>query len=83
MGSQVGTKHLQLHLHSRCDQGDPLTPNPRHELAWRKSSYSSGGGNCVKVASYGPDAVALRDSKDPDRPRCASPARHSPPSCAC
>ncbi|WP_405845430.1 DUF397 domain-containing protein [Streptomyces platensis] len=41
------------------------TPNPRPQPAWRKSSYSSGAGNCVEVASLGPDAVAVRDSKNP------------------
>ncbi len=35
---------------------------------WRKSSYSSGGGqDCVEVANV-PGAVAIRDSKDPDGP---------------
>jgi Domain of unknown function (DUF397) len=35
---------------------------------WRKSSYSSGGGNqCVEVATL-PGAVAVRDSKDPHGP---------------
>ncbi len=34
--------------------------------AWRKSSYSSGGGNaCIEVASQR-NAIAVRDSKDPD-----------------
>ena len=37
---------------------------------WRKSSYSGGnGGNCVEVAATLPDAVAVRDSKDPDGPK--------------
>jgi hypothetical protein len=38
---------------------------------WRKSSYSgANGGNCVEVAStYG--AVAVRDSKAPERPALA------------
>lgn len=36
---------------------------------WRKSSYSgNGGGNCVEVAPNLPDAVAVRDSKNPDGP---------------
>jgi hypothetical protein len=36
--------------------------------SWRKSSYSTGGGNnCVEVAAV-PGAVAVRDSKDPDGP---------------
>lgn len=35
---------------------------------WRKSSYSSNGGNCVEVARNVPGVVAVRDSKDPDGP---------------
>jgi Domain of unknown function (DUF397) len=35
---------------------------------WRKSSYSSGGGQgCVEVAVVS-GSVAIRDSKDPDGP---------------
>ncbi|HLI42593.1 MAG TPA: DUF397 domain-containing protein [Streptosporangiaceae bacterium] len=38
-------------------------------MRWRKSSYSSpNGGNCVEVAAAG-QAVAVRDSRDPDGPR--------------
>ena len=37
---------------------------------WRKSSYSGGnGGDCVEVAATLPDAIAVRDSKDPDGPK--------------
>ena len=32
--------------------------------AWRKSTHSNNGGDCVEVAGTGP-AVAVRDSKDP------------------
>lgn len=42
-----------------------MSTNPRPEPAWRKSSYSSGGGNCVEVASVGSGTVAVRDSKNP------------------
>jgi hypothetical protein len=39
--------------------------------AWRRSSYSgSGGGQCAEVGAV-PDAVLVRDSKDPDGPRLA------------
>lgn len=33
--------------------------------AWRKSSYSGGGNNCVEVAHL-PGAAAVRDSKNPE-----------------
>lgn len=35
------------------------------QLAWRKSSYSGGQGDCVEVADNVPGSVAVRDSKDP------------------
>lgn len=35
-------------------------------LTWRKSSYTARE-NCVEVA-FAPEAVAVRDSKDPDGP---------------
>ena len=39
--------------------------------AWRTSSYSgSGGGQCTEVAAV-PEAVLVRDSKDPAGPRLA------------
>jgi Domain of unknown function (DUF397) len=37
---------------------------------WRKASYSDNGGNCTEVAAV-PDAVLVRDTKDPDGPRLA------------
>lgn len=36
----------------------------RTQMPWKKSSRSSGTGQCVEVA-FAPDAVAIRDSKDP------------------
>ena len=48
----------------------------RHDRAvsrieWRKASYStSNGGACVEVAVIG-NAVAVRDSKNPDGPNLA------------
>jgi hypothetical protein len=37
---------------------------------WVKSSYSGGqGGDCVEVASFPADQVAVRDSKDQAGPR--------------
>jgi hypothetical protein len=37
------------------------------KINWRKSRYSSDQGNCVEAASL-TDAVAVRDSKNPDGP---------------
>jgi hypothetical protein len=41
-------------------------------IVWRTSSYSAGSGNCVEVAPT-PDAVLVRDSKDPDCSALAVP----------
>lgn len=39
---------------------------------WRKASYrDSHGGNCVELVRRRPQTAAIRDSKDPDRPRLA------------
>lgn len=35
---------------------------------WQTSSLSSGGTNCVQVAFLNEGIVALRDSKNPDKP---------------
>ncbi|MEU4212300.1 DUF397 domain-containing protein [Streptomyces sp. NPDC026206] len=41
----------------------------RTDLNFKKSSYSSGGDNCVEVAVQAdPGAVAIRDSKEPEGP---------------
>ncbi|MGW0731099.1 DUF397 domain-containing protein [Streptomyces sp. NPDC002851] len=41
------------------------------EVAWAKSSYSTGDGpECVEVATT-PDAIHVRDSKNPDGPQLA------------
>ncbi|MGX1853632.1 DUF397 domain-containing protein [Streptomyces sp. NPDC055299] len=41
------------------------------ELAWFKSSYSSGGsGDCIEIATS-PTTIHVRDSKDADGPRLA------------
>ncbi|MBT2233438.1 DUF397 domain-containing protein [Nonomuraea sp. NEAU-A123] len=37
-------------------------------LAWRKSSYSGSGDNCVEVAVLPDGGQAVRDSKEPDGP---------------
>jgi hypothetical protein len=36
--------------------------------AWRKSSYSGNGGNCVEVGDGLAHAIPVRDSKDPNGP---------------
>ncbi|MDP9613637.1 DUF397 domain-containing protein [Streptomyces demainii] len=38
------------------------------DLTYRKSSYSNPFDECVEVAVNVPDAVAVRDSKNPDGP---------------
>jgi hypothetical protein len=35
--------------------------------AWRKSSYSNGGENCVEITDLPGGGVAIRDSKHPER----------------
>jgi hypothetical protein len=44
---------------------------------WRKSSFSGGGNDnaCIEVAVT-PEAVAVRDSKNPDGPRLDVPRTH-------
>ncbi|WP_431784947.1 DUF397 domain-containing protein [Streptomyces chumphonensis] len=37
-------------------------------IAWRKSSYSTNGGNCLEVGYGASGAVPVRDSKDPRGP---------------
>jgi hypothetical protein len=40
------------------------------EIGWRKSSYSGAEGECVEVG-WPDEAVAVRDSKNPDGPTLA------------
>ncbi|MFE9421973.1 DUF397 domain-containing protein [Kitasatospora sp. NPDC006697] len=40
---------------------------------WRKSSYSSGQGACVEIASHFTTTLPLRDSKDPHGPALLFP----------
>lgn len=42
---------------------------PNSAFSWTKSSYSGGNGACVEVAVPTVEAIAVRDSKDPDGPR--------------
>jgi hypothetical protein len=48
-----------------------MNPTEAHDLTWHKSSYSWRE-QCVEVAST-PDAVAVRDSKDPNGPALILP----------
>ncbi|MBV7669332.1 DUF397 domain-containing protein [Streptomyces halstedii] len=44
------------------------------QAAWRKSSYSDGGGtNCLEVADGFPGLVPVRDSKNPTGPALVFP----------
>ncbi|MFJ7275715.1 DUF397 domain-containing protein [Kitasatospora sp. NPDC098663] len=38
------------------------------DACWRKSSYSSGGGQCIEVAEGLANVTPVRDSKDPGGP---------------
>ncbi|HEX4724871.1 MAG TPA: DUF397 domain-containing protein [Pseudonocardiaceae bacterium] len=44
------------------------------EIGWRKSSYSSAEGECVEIG-WPDEAVAVRDSKNPDGPTITFPTR--------
>ena len=47
----------------------PSNPQTDYALTWHTSSYSNTqGGDCVEVADGIPDAVPVRDSKNPDGP---------------
>ncbi|MES9540759.1 DUF397 domain-containing protein [Actinomadura sp. NPDC000600] len=39
----------------------------RGRVAWRKSSWSNGSGNCVEIAGFR-YAIGIRDSKAPNGP---------------
>ncbi|MFF8617956.1 DUF397 domain-containing protein [Streptomyces sp. NPDC015350] len=54
-----------------------LSPQTREQLGraeWTKSSYSSGGTNCVEVAALDGDVIAVRDSKQSNGPSLIFPA---------
>ena len=48
----------------------PPTDQDLSRAAWRKSTYSNNGGNCIEIAAR-PGAVAVRDSADPAGPALA------------
>ncbi|MER8184804.1 Scr1 family TA system antitoxin-like transcriptional regulator [Kitasatospora sp. NPDC094015] len=69
---------LQVEALSRADSLDVIRA-ARKELcnvteavevtgSWLKSSYSSGGGQCIEISPGHPDVVPVRDSKDPHGP---------------
>lgn len=46
-----------------------MTNTPDLEAAaWRKSSYSGQGGDCIEIASLTTTRTAVRDSKNPTGP---------------
>lgn len=48
------------------------TEDGRRQDGWRKSSYSTNGGNCVEIAVLSREAdrlFVMRDSKNPAGPR--------------
>ncbi|MFD7450866.1 DUF397 domain-containing protein [Kitasatospora sp. NPDC059827] len=47
--------------------------HPDSPITWRKSSYSSDGGQCVEVADGVRGVVPVRDSKDPHGPALVFP----------
>ncbi|KPH98641.1 protein of unknown function DUF397 [Actinobacteria bacterium OK074] len=49
------------------------TGNNCLEAAWIKSSYSDPGQNCVEVCRPAPEAIAIRDSKNPTGPALLLP----------
>lgn len=52
-----------------------MTAPDTTSLVWRKSSFSSNGGDCVEVAAEG-ESAAVRDSKATDGPALAFPTTH-------
>jgi|HubBroStandDraft_6_1064221.scaffolds.fasta_scaffold736652_2 hypothetical protein len=44
----------------------PPTDQDLSRAAWRKSTYSNNGGNCIEVTRAITDMVAVRDSADPE-----------------
>lgn len=52
-----------------------INDTPLSSAAWRKSSYSGGGQQCVELADLGA-VTAVRDSKDPDGPVLQFPRAH-------
>ncbi|SOD85683.1 DUF397 domain-containing protein [Streptomyces sp. Ag109_G2-15] len=44
---------------------------PDYDLSWRKSTYSTGGDNCLEVADGHPTLIPVRDSKTPLGPKLA------------
>jgi hypothetical protein len=58
-------------MNSRTSHLTVPAPDDSVRRAWRKSSYSGGGNNCVEVATGAATTaaavtVAVRDSKDPE-----------------
>lgn len=45
-----------------------MTSASESYVRWRKSSYSTNGGNCIEIAEGITHMVPVRDSKDPHGP---------------
>jgi uncharacterized protein DUF397 len=52
---------------SNTSRKDELYAIDLSGAAWRKSSYSNGGENCVEITDLPACGVAIRDSKHPER----------------
>lgn len=50
-----------------------ITSELAPDQAWFKSSYSDPGQNCIEAAHLTPTGIAVRDSKNPMRPRTDPP----------
>jgi len=42
--------------------------NELSAVQWRKSTYSTNGGDCIELGEGIPGAAPIRDSKDPEGP---------------
>ena len=45
-----------------------MADSERADIAWQKSTVSGGNGDCVEIA-FTPEAVFVRNSRDPQGPR--------------
>ncbi|MEV7087747.1 DUF397 domain-containing protein [Streptomyces sp. NPDC093085] len=50
-----------------------MTSASKSPVRWRKSSYSTNGGNCIEVGAGITGVVPVRDSKNPHGPALGFP----------